>query len=203
MPPSSINSSSIGRDSAGETMAEDLELSALQERRRRQRRAKEPFDDESMAGHLDDVPVLPQPMIELLPEGRITQALVDETSKCIICMEQFHTGEIFTSLPCTHRFHPTCIRTWLAKGRDACPVCMTTVKDKFPDMRPRQVPAGLASSRPASHAGSSSSHSSAHHQVDARHARRQEQRELQEFRLRLNCRPGARIISRMLANESK
>ncbi|VFR02940.1 unnamed protein product [Cuscuta campestris] len=42
---------------------------------------------------------------------------------CAICLEDFCGGAVTTPVsPCSHRFHNSCISTWLRKNR-ACPMC--------------------------------------------------------------------------------
>ena len=41
---------------------------------------------------------------------------------CSICLEDYKKGDMRMVLPCSHGFHESCIRTWLAKT-DACPLC--------------------------------------------------------------------------------
>lgn len=47
----------------------------------------------------------------------------DTFEVCVICFENFETGETLRVLPCEHMFHPACIDPWLSKRRNACPVC--------------------------------------------------------------------------------
>ena len=48
--------------------------------------------------------------------------LEEGNKKCMICLEDFHTNEKVTSLPCIHFFHPKCIKLWMEKKLE-CPVC--------------------------------------------------------------------------------
>merc|ERR1712070_524271 len=41
---------------------------------------------------------------------------------CAICLENFAEGSQACKLPCTHDFHPDCIRHWLAH-HNSCPSC--------------------------------------------------------------------------------
>lgn len=41
---------------------------------------------------------------------------------CSICLEVFQTGEQLRILPCLHKYHQSCIDSWLARS-PACPVC--------------------------------------------------------------------------------
>ncbi|CAK7338114.1 unnamed protein product [Dovyalis caffra] len=59
------------------------------------------------------------------------KAIVDDDhhdgSLCSICKEDMATGTIIVQLPCSHKFHKTCIMEWLKrKGtcqKWACPFC--------------------------------------------------------------------------------
>jgi hypothetical protein len=42
-------------------------------------------------------------------------------SECAICMENVHRQRC--TLDCKHAFHRRCIRQWLLKGSDSCPLC--------------------------------------------------------------------------------
>ncbi|CAI5479826.1 unnamed protein product [Closterium sp. Yama58-4] len=42
--------------------------------------------------------------------------------ECTVCLSDFNEMELVRSLPCTHRFHVSCIDHWLA-DRTTCPVC--------------------------------------------------------------------------------
>jgi hypothetical protein len=52
---------------------------------------------------------------------------------CAVCLVDYEQGDLLRSLPCNHRFHQTCIDTWL-RQRCVCPLCMQDihqVKDKI------------------------------------------------------------------------
>lgn len=51
-----------------------------------------------------------------------------ENKSCCICLEDFGAGEEQRTLPCFHRFHKTCIDTWLRRN-GTCPVCKQRVGD--------------------------------------------------------------------------
>ncbi|KAF3334209.1 receptor homology region, transmembrane domain- and RING domain-containing protein 2-like isoform X1 [Carex littledalei] len=44
-------------------------------------------------------------------------------STCVICLEDYVTGDKLRVLPCKHKFHIPCIDSWLMKWRTFCPVC--------------------------------------------------------------------------------
>lgn len=47
----------------------------------------------------------------------------ENDNNCFICLENYKKDEIITTLPCKHRFHKDCIKTWLCKENTRCPVC--------------------------------------------------------------------------------
>ncbi|XP_037038713.1 RING-H2 finger protein ATL52-like [Bradysia coprophila] len=60
---------------------------------------------------------------------QITKAKVsdnDTHSSCSICISDFMKNEIILILPCVHKFHRTCIQTWLSKN-NTCPSCRERV----------------------------------------------------------------------------
>lgn len=46
-----------------------------------------------------------------------------EEPVCAICLEDGNEAR----LPCTHAFHSLCIRTWLLRGGETCPLCCASV----------------------------------------------------------------------------
>ncbi|XP_047952964.1 RING finger protein 44-like [Salvia hispanica] len=61
----------------------------------------------------------------------------DEKEVCCICLDDLYHGSM-TALDCGHEFHPGCIRQWLFRGKNFCPLC------KAPAMkRPRVTLASL------------------------------------------------------------
>lgn len=45
-----------------------------------------------------------------------------ERLACAVCLEELGGGQQLCSLPCTHKFHAGCVKTWL-RQKAACPVC--------------------------------------------------------------------------------
>ena len=57
-----------------------------------------------------------------LPSSVVNENKEGENNNCVICLGDFEIGESVTTLPCLHRFHTECIKTWL-KSNNHCPVC--------------------------------------------------------------------------------
>jgi hypothetical protein len=49
-----------------------------------------------------------------------------ERLACSVCLEEYGEGQQMATLPCCHRFHAGCIRTWLQQ-KATCPVCQQKV----------------------------------------------------------------------------
>ena len=67
-------------------------------------------------------------MMNMLEEKIITKDMIkmEETKKCIICLEDYVIGKHISYLPCCHSFHSLCIKQWLYKSKQ-CPLCKTKV----------------------------------------------------------------------------
>ncbi|KAI3452847.1 hypothetical protein Pfo_009510 [Paulownia fortunei] len=46
----------------------------------------------------------------------------NDVEQCVVCLEEWETGEMAKEMPCKHRFHGECIEKWL-KICGSCPVC--------------------------------------------------------------------------------
>lgn len=51
-------------------------------------------------------------------------------SKCLICYEEFKDSDLNVLLPCSHNFHKKCIKYWLTKKSNKCPIC-TFILSRF------------------------------------------------------------------------
>mmetsp|Transcript_97089 Transcript_97089/g.202831 ORF Transcript_97089/g.202831 Transcript_97089/m.202831 type:complete len:367 (-) Transcript_97089:156-1256(-) len=47
----------------------------------------------------------------------------ENSSECPICLDTLEAGKSAIRLPCSHLFHEDCIKDWLQKKSNACPVC--------------------------------------------------------------------------------
>ncbi|KAI6657702.1 E3 ubiquitin-protein ligase [Oopsacas minuta] len=41
---------------------------------------------------------------------------------CSVCLDEFMSGDVIRTLPCTHPFHKDCVDKWLYK-KHTCPLC--------------------------------------------------------------------------------
>ena len=121
-------------------MQEDLrlleEIARSHERRRRlaapfddvSTAGNGPSDDASVAGNLEVVPVAAPSTLRWLPETVIGELeLANGPSSCPICLEPYRVEDRRISLPCLHLFHSQCVKSWLVRGNDECPVCRCSV----------------------------------------------------------------------------
>ncbi|XP_063793391.1 RING finger protein 11-like [Pseudophryne corroboree] len=46
----------------------------------------------------------------------------EATQSCVICLMEYEEGERVIVLPCSHRYHPSCISQWFETNL-SCPVC--------------------------------------------------------------------------------
>lgn len=69
-----------------------------------------------------------QRIIESLPSRSLTSIPSNpEASRCMICLNDYQIGDVVTTLPCFHMFHPECITEWLNRSK-LCPLCKTSVE---------------------------------------------------------------------------
>ena len=55
--------------------------------------------------------------------------LADNKKKCLICLENFKTGDNSIILNCMHIFHSECAKNWM-KYKGFCPLCKIKIKTK-------------------------------------------------------------------------
>lgn len=78
-------------------------------------------------------PLFPDPLPPFDIDGIITAAraadaaspkdIASEDRMCAICLED----GLGARLPCGHAYHPECIKKWLLRGSDTCPLCLAVV----------------------------------------------------------------------------
>mmetsp|Transcript_2171 Transcript_2171/g.5874 ORF Transcript_2171/g.5874 Transcript_2171/m.5874 type:complete len:354 (-) Transcript_2171:1370-2431(-) len=51
---------------------------------------------------------------------------------CVICLSNYTSGELVSTLPCNHHFHKKCIEEWLAVDK-SCPLCKQDI-DNSPNV---------------------------------------------------------------------
>jgi len=63
-------------------------------------------------------------MLRLLPKIKVTQHDIEknESTECVICLDDLVVNEPATRIPCGHLFHDNCVKDWLKKSNE-CPVC--------------------------------------------------------------------------------
>ncbi|XP_060774083.1 E3 ubiquitin-protein ligase ZSWIM2 [Neoarius graeffei] len=67
--------------------------------------------------------VVPEHVFRLFPVIQIHQSsrLLALGIQCLLCLQSFHVGQQVKTLPCRHKFHSGCIKTWLRQSV-CCPV---------------------------------------------------------------------------------
>jgi hypothetical protein len=55
--------------------------------------------------------------------GKLVVSALESEAECSVCLTDMQTGESAVVLGCGHSFHPQCVREWLCKGRETCPMC--------------------------------------------------------------------------------
>lgn len=68
--------------------------------------------------------------IARLPTSKYRSGLFSRNKKkeenCVVCQMNFNSGDRLITLPCSHRYHKTCITDWLKLKRN-CPICQKEV----------------------------------------------------------------------------
>ncbi|CAI8583297.1 unnamed protein product [Vicia faba] len=116
-------------------------------------------------------------LVKAMPSLIFTSALEDNcTSRtCAICLEDYCPGEKLRILPCCHKFHATCVDSWLTSWRTFCPVCKRDARTGLSDPPPSEstplllsTPSSVASSFMSSYASSSAIQIASHSQSASR-----------------------------------
>ena len=53
----------------------------------------------------------------------LLESTLEGEAQCSVCLCDIESGESTVLLACGHHFHPACIKSWLVKGKDTCPLC--------------------------------------------------------------------------------
>ena len=59
-------------------------------------------------------------------------------SECSICFEGYRKRQVINVLPCGHKFHRNCVKTWFQKSV-RCPLCRLDIKEYVEDKRYRSI----------------------------------------------------------------
>lgn len=57
----------------------------------------------------------------IFSETEAAEPIVDK--KCYICLEDLRPGQMFSRLPCNHRFHKACMDELVSHQHKTCPLC--------------------------------------------------------------------------------
>ena len=57
-----------------------------------------------------------------------------ESQECLICLENFNKDNNIVKLKCNHLFHTDCIKSWLCKESNKCPVCRIEIDKGNPNL---------------------------------------------------------------------
>lgn len=69
-------------------------------------------------------------ILKLLPKNKVNDINKLDEKKCVICLEYFVNGDLLTTIPCFHLFHPKCIIEWF-KSKNTCPICKTKISEEI------------------------------------------------------------------------
>ncbi|KAL9683715.1 hypothetical protein QQ045_015543 [Rhodiola kirilowii] len=58
--------------------------------------------------------------------GWFSSKTKSQPQECVICSEEYASGELLTILHCKHRYHKECIGKWFSSHK-TCPICKTEI----------------------------------------------------------------------------
>jgi hypothetical protein len=58
------------------------------------------------------------------------QSLIEQETRCPICLEDYCTGDTLRILNCKHEFHRHCVDRWLLEESRRCPMCQKECKKR-------------------------------------------------------------------------
>ena len=67
-----------------------------------------------------------------LEAAALIESTVEGQVSCSVCLCDLESGESAVLLSCGHCFHPPCIKSWLVKGKDTCPLCNAKAEQDLP-----------------------------------------------------------------------
>lgn len=70
---------------------------------------------------------LPPAVFQRLPVEEVFDLERYLNAECCVCQTGYCRGERVITLPCMHRYHESCIRTWFERASD-CPLCKRVVE---------------------------------------------------------------------------
>ncbi|XP_022958340.1 receptor homology region, transmembrane domain- and RING domain-containing protein 2-like [Cucurbita moschata] len=79
-------------------------------------------------------------VVKAMPSLIFTTALEDNCTSvtCAICLEDYTPGEKLRILQCHHKFHASCVDSWLTAWRTFCPVCKRDARTSTGDPPPSE-----------------------------------------------------------------
>ncbi|TTH38798.1 E3 ubiquitin-protein ligase ZSWIM2 [Bagarius yarrelli] len=67
--------------------------------------------------------VVPEHVLKIFPVTQVhpSSRLLEQGMQCLLCFQRFNVGQQIKTLPCRHKFHSGCIKTW-SRQSICCPV---------------------------------------------------------------------------------
>ncbi|XP_067949403.1 E3 ubiquitin-protein ligase RNF181-like [Watersipora subatra] len=77
---------------------------------------------QELFGQIQSSPPASQEVVKQLPELEVNESDINEEFMCAVCRAEYTTEDKPKLLPCSHKFHSSCIIPWLKKT-NTCPEC--------------------------------------------------------------------------------